>query len=101
MHLEQINQRLDDLFALLQYCSEERKTFTIGERICINFERGCLFDRKNYLLHGFNFHLVRAYKQEPETEQKIQRTLTKMKADNFVAYDTSWFLDPTKTENEY
>ncbi|KAF2507117.1 hypothetical protein EYY60_21665 [Flavobacterium zhairuonense] len=35
----QIEERIATLYLALQYCSEKKKTFTAGERICINQER--------------------------------------------------------------
>lgn len=35
----QIEQRIALLYLVLQFCSERTKTFTAGERICINQER--------------------------------------------------------------
>lgn len=35
----QIQQRIALLYLALQFCSEKTKTFTAGERICINQER--------------------------------------------------------------
>lgn len=101
MHLEEINTRLDDLFAVLQYCSEKTKSFTLGQRVCINQERAALFDRKNHLFNGLALECVRRYKVPPELEEKVQFTLTKIKDTNFTAYNTSWFIDPNKVENEY
>lgn len=92
MHLELINERLDQLYAVLQYCSEERKTFTTGERICINIERAALFDRKNYLFQELPLEEVRKLETIPELEEKIHRTLQRMEAENFMAYKTSWFI---------
>ncbi|WP_166922459.1 hypothetical protein [Flavobacterium poyangense] len=39
MNKNQIETRIAQLYLALQYCSERRKTFTSGERICINQER--------------------------------------------------------------
>lgn len=39
MSTKQIEERIATLYLALQYCSEKRKTFTAGERICINQER--------------------------------------------------------------
>lgn len=92
MHLEQINQRLEDLYAVQQYCSEERKTFTIGERICISQEKGALFDRLNYLFNGKPIDQVRTYQVPDELEDKIRLVSAAIKASNFTAYPTTWFI---------
>ncbi len=39
MNKNQIEARIAELYLALQYCSERNKTFTTGERICINQER--------------------------------------------------------------
>jgi hypothetical protein len=39
MSKKQIEERIALLYMALQYCSERTKTFTAGERICINQER--------------------------------------------------------------
>jgi hypothetical protein len=39
MSEKQIEERIALLYLALQYCSEKTKTFTAGERICINQER--------------------------------------------------------------
>ena len=39
MSKTQIEERIALLYLALQYCSEKSKTFTAGERICINQER--------------------------------------------------------------
>lgn len=39
MNPKQIEERIAMLYLALQYCSAKRKTFTAGERICINQER--------------------------------------------------------------
>ncbi|SFD93748.1 hypothetical protein [Flavobacterium phragmitis] len=39
MSRNQIEARIAQLYLALQYCSEKSKTFTAGERICINQER--------------------------------------------------------------
>ena len=39
MNKTQIEERIALLYLALQYCSERAKTFTAGERICINQER--------------------------------------------------------------
>ncbi|MCV9928133.1 hypothetical protein OIU83_10740 [Flavobacterium sp. LS1R49] len=39
MNKDQINNRIALLYLSLQFCSEQMKMFTAGERICINQER--------------------------------------------------------------
>ncbi|AWK04743.1 hypothetical protein HYN56_11110 [Flavobacterium crocinum] len=39
MNRKQIKERIAQLYVALQFCSEKIRTFTAGERICINQER--------------------------------------------------------------
>lgn len=39
MNSIEINNRIALLYLSLQFCTEEIRTFTVGERICINQER--------------------------------------------------------------
>lgn len=39
MSKKQIEERIALLYLALQFCSEKTKTFTAGERICVNQER--------------------------------------------------------------
>ncbi|CAA9203268.1 hypothetical protein ACHRVW_19755 [Flavobacterium collinsii] len=39
MNQKQIKERIAQLYITLQFCSEKIRTFTAGERICINQER--------------------------------------------------------------
>jgi hypothetical protein len=39
MNKIEINDRIALLYLALQFCSNQMKTFTVGERICINQER--------------------------------------------------------------
>ena len=39
MNKIEINNRIALLYLSLQFCAEHMKTFTVGERICINQER--------------------------------------------------------------
>ncbi|WP_154656443.1 hypothetical protein [Flavobacterium suncheonense] len=78
MHLEEINNRLDDLFLVLVYCSFGQRTFSTGQRICINQERAALLDRKNYLFDSLPLSEVRDYKVPEQIEERIQFTLNKI-----------------------
>ena len=100
MHLEETNQRLDDLFAVLQYCSEANKSFSTFQRICINQERSALFDNKNYLFGRLPLEMVRRYKVPVELEKKVQDVLVKIKDNDFIAYTTNWFIDQNKEDSE-
>lgn len=90
MHLEAINERLDDLFMVLVFCSYQQKTFTEGQRICINQERAALLDHKNYLFDTLCLSEVREYRVPEQIEEKVQFTLKKIT-------DTDWIM-PVITE---
>ncbi|WP_281237879.1 hypothetical protein [Flavobacterium praedii] len=80
MDTNQIIQRLEDLHAVLQYCAENETlgkspSFSRGERICINQERGSLMSQLN-AEHFPND--VRNYKCLALLESKIRFTLKKI-----------------------
>lgn len=80
MELEQINNRLNDLSAVITYDFPlENKHFTPGEKIAINQERGALTDRR-YVLNG-EMHpgKERKYKISEALEKKVQFVLNKIK----------------------
>ena len=80
MNTNQINQRLEDLHAVLLYCSDnqsvgKKASFSRGERICINQERGSLLSQ----LNAENFpNDVRGYKCPAFLEAKVKFTLKKI-----------------------
>ena len=80
MNTNQIIQRLEDLHAVLLYCSDNQSvgkqaSFSRGERICINQERGSLLSQ----LNAENFpDDVRNYKCPAFLESKIRFTLNKI-----------------------
>ena len=80
MNTNQINQRLEDLHAVLLYCSDnqsvgKKASFSRGERICINQERGSLLSQ----LNAENFpNDVRNYKCPDFLEAKVKFTLKKI-----------------------
>lgn len=71
--------RLEQLFIILRYCTEKGRFFTIGERICINQERGLLisedYDIENHI-----------YQQPRAIENKIDFIINKLKT---TGYDFS------------
>lgn len=68
--------RLWQLQALLEYCSNRiTPVFSIGERICINQERGRLMDEE------FDFH--KPFEHSSKLKSKITFTLEKL---NFKSY---------------
>ena len=80
MNTNQIIQRLEDLHAVLLYCSVnqsvgKKASFSRGERICINQERGSLLSQ----LNAGNFpNDVRNYKCPDFLEAKVKFTLKKI-----------------------
>lgn len=85
MNTNQIIQRLEDLHAVLLYCSDNQSVgksaiFSRGERICINQERGSLLSQLN-AEHFPND--VRNYKCPANLEAKIRFTLKKI-IDNHI-----------------
>ena len=85
MNTNQIIQRLEDLHAVLLYCSDnqsvgKKASFSRGERICINQERGSLLSQ----LNAENFpNDVRNYKCPAFLEAKVKFTLKKI-IDNHI-----------------
>ena len=80
MDTNQIIQRLEDLHAVLQYCAENENlgksaSFSRGERICINQERGSLLSQLNAETFPND---VRNYKCPAFLESKIRFTLKKI-----------------------
>lgn len=69
MDKETLQQRLYDLMVCLQFCSQEQGTFTTGERIMINQERGQLFRN----LDGSD---TTSKNVSIEIENKIEKILT-------------------------
>ncbi len=82
--LESIFKRLDELFAVLQFCSEMQNNgriyvFKPEERICINQERGALYSQISRA-NDENFPSeVRFYQIPPSIEAKVKLTLNKIK----------------------
>lgn len=78
---EEINERLDDLSAVLFYDAlkpENEKHFKTGERILINQERGSLYDQINFLNGDLPPKNVREFNVTKELEDKIQFVLKKI-----------------------
>ncbi|MFY7938500.1 MAG: hypothetical protein ACOVOQ_14050 [Flavobacterium sp.] len=59
MDSENKKTRLELLFLVLRFCTEKGRFFTIGERICINQERGLLI-QEDYDIESHNY-------QQPQT----------------------------------
>lgn len=80
MNIYKTLQRLEDLSSVLEYCSDNQKvgktaTFSVGERICINQERGSLLSQMN--AEDFP-NDVRDYQCPVLLESKIKFTLKKI-----------------------
>ena len=79
MNTNQLIQRLQDLHDVLKYCADNQSlgksaSFSRGERICINQERGSLLSQ----LNAEDFPKdVRDYKCNAFLEAKIRLTLKK------------------------
>lgn len=87
---EEINERLALLYLSLQFCANQKRIFTIGERICINQERAQLMHQKDY-----SNSIAKAV---PKTiEDKIKEVVRLVGVYNYRAFHT----DPFKDENEY
>jgi hypothetical protein len=101
MSNQDIFQRIEDLHNVLVYCSDMQAAgrihvFKVGERICINQERGALLTQ---LAHNGNevfLHEVRDYKVSPAIEAKIKLTNEKINATNWSGFSKDKFLKPKK-----
>lgn len=83
MELEQINNRLNDLSAVITYdFLLEKKHFTPGEKIAINQERGALTDRRYVLNCEMHPGKERKYRISEALEKKVQFVLNKIKNEN-------------------
>ena len=77
---QNINNRLEDLYDMLLYCSNQQvfgkpACFTTLERICINQERGALLSQLNQDNQEPD---IRYYKCHPKLEIKIRFILQKV-----------------------
>lgn len=74
MHIEEINQRIQELNDALVIDTELNKTrFTPGERICINQEIASLLDRKRYLFAEKSLKEVFVYNVPDSIENKLKQ----------------------------
>lgn len=90
-------QRLEDLHNVLVYCSDMQKegrihVFKVGERICINQERGSIFSQLSHYNNEVFSHEVRAYKCSAALEAKIKFTLAKIHATGWGGFSQDKFL---------
>lgn len=99
--LPTINERLELLYAVLQYCSfqQERgkaRKFSPGERIAINQERAALDEYISYLYGAIPREEVRTYRVPEGIEEKITWCIHLMEKDGFRANDRSEYLEHLK-----
>ncbi|SHL94327.1 hypothetical protein [Flavobacterium chilense] len=93
MNKIQINDRINLLYLSLQFCTDQIKTFTVGERICINQER-------------FQWlHILSNPEAEPRLvsvviEEKIEQTKKLIAMYNYKPIHQNPF-DFEKTETEF
>jgi len=74
MHIQEINERIEELKDALTIDTELKKTrFTAGERICINQEIASLFDRLKYLSSEKTLKEVFVYQVPESIENKLKQ----------------------------
>ena len=74
MHIQEINERIEELQDALVIDTELKKTrFTPGERICINQEIASLFDRRKYLFAEKPLKEVFVYRVPESIENKLEQ----------------------------
>ncbi len=88
MNQDEIIYRLDLLYTALQFSTQEKAMFTVGERIMINQERGALL----YCLTCSNTPL---HPVSDVIEQKIKETQRLISVYNWIP------LNNTDFDNEY
>ncbi|WP_268847383.1 hypothetical protein [Flavobacterium aestivum] len=89
MSKKQIEARIAFLYLALQYCSEKTKTFTVGERICINQERF-------QWMHILDNETVSPRPVSQSIENKLKEVSRLAAQHNFKPY----YEDPFKDETE-
>lgn len=89
MNKHQIKERIAELYIALQFCSEKIKTFTAGERICINQERF-------QWMHMLDNPEVEPRPISPDLEKKLQNVTKLVMKFDFIPY----FEDPFMSEEE-
>ncbi|MFV8370836.1 hypothetical protein [Flavobacterium sp. LB2P74] len=97
MSNEDIYQRLEDLHNVLVYCSDLQKqgrihVFKVGERICINQERGALLSQLSHANNETFSHEVREYKIPVAIEAKIKFTIEKIHATGWGGFSSDIIL---------
>ena len=97
MSNENTYQRLEDLHNVLVYCSDLQKqgrihVFKVGERICINQERGALLSQLSHANNETFSHEVREYKIPVAIEAKIKLTIEKIHATGWGGFSNETIL---------
>ena len=97
MSNQPIYERLEDLHNVLAYCSELQKqgriyVFKVGERICINQERGALLSQLSHSNNETFLHEVLEYTVPVGIEAKIKCTIEKIQATGWGGFSNEKFL---------
>ena len=87
MSNKQIEERIALLYLALQYCSQRTKTFSAGERICINQERF-------QWMHILDDQTVSPRPISKDIDNKLQEVARRASQNNFKPY----YGDPFKEE---
>lgn len=88
---EHINERLSLLYLCLQFCADQKRIFTTGERICINQERAQLMHQKDYPNS--------IAKAVPKTiEEKIKEVVRLVGVYNYQPFNQDPFKDEPENE---
>jgi hypothetical protein len=90
MNKDLINERIALLYLCLQFCTEQMRFFTVGERICINQERGQWMHIKEYVQ-------AEPLPVPPKIEAKIKEIIHLVGVYDFRPFNK----DPFKDEDEY
>jgi hypothetical protein len=97
MSNQDIHQRLEDLHNVLVFCSDVQTqgrihVFKVGERICINQERGALLSQLSHANNEVFSHEVREYKIPVGIEVKIKFTIDKIHATDWGGFSNDTIL---------
>ena len=76
--INKLEYRLHFLTAVLNYSRMYQPMFYRGEKICINQERGAIFDMINHLNGEMRLENVRQYVVPESIEEKINEVKTKV-----------------------
>jgi hypothetical protein len=89
MNKYQITERIAQLYLVLQFCSERMKTFTVGERICINQERF-------QWMHILENSAAAPRPVSSAIENKIKEASRLIMQNHFKPYYSDPFMDETE-----